>query len=421
MRRSAGLLFMVVLLIGGFTTQAMAEELLNTWLEPFSLSGWAETIQSMRTHRPNDALTSRARLRLELSVDFNAIYGFVSTDAEKNWQIDDETGVDLQEAWLEYTAAGWDLRMGRQIIIWGKADGVQITDIVSPPDYTESITRDLDEIRMPVDAAKFRLLGDVVVTELIWIPVFEPAVQPEGDNPWAVETALPENVHVTMADAIEPDTSLENSEIGLKAAAYLSGLDAAASVFYTWDDNPAYHRTLRIEGDDFFVDYAPQHHRLTVLGLEFSRPWSDYVFRSEAAYYIGKYHETDSIALDPMQKDLFKWLVGVDWTPGNDWTVIAQFIVSHIIDHDARLADEAHESSVTLNVSKDLLHQTLTLSNMLYYDLNENEIYIRPKADYAVTDAFHFLMGADIFCGDDGDFGRYRNNSQVWIKAKYSF
>ena len=51
---------------------------------------------------------------------------------KKNWEIAEETGFDLHEAWLEYAAEGWDMRLGRQTIIWGKADGVQITDIISP-------------------------------------------------------------------------------------------------------------------------------------------------------------------------------------------------------------------------------------------------------------------------------------------------
>lgn len=391
------------------------------WLESLSISGWADAIQSMRTGSPNDSLTSRARLRLELSATFDAVYGFVSADAEKNWRIEDETGVDLHEAWLEFATSRWDLRVGRQIVIWGKADGVQIADVVSPPDYTESITRDLDEIRIPVDAAKFRLLGDYLVAELIWIPVFEPAVLPSGDNPWAVEPEIPENVHLSFADTVEPDTSLENSEVALKIAAYLSGLDVAASAFYTWDDYPAYHRETRSEGDDFFVDYAPKHHRLTVLGLEFSRPWSDFVFRGEAAYYVGKYLETDTATADPMKKDKLKWLGGADWTPGDDWTVTGQLAGDLVVDYDSRLADDAHELVATLSVSKLLMRQTLTLSGMLYYDLDENEIYVRPKADYALTDDFHLLVGADVFGGDDGDFGKYRNNSQVWAKAKYSF
>ncbi len=412
---------MVFLMIGGMAVRAMAADTGATWMEPFSLGGWADAIQSMRIHAPNDSLTSRARLRLELDADFDALCGFVSVDAEKNRRIDEETGIDLHESWLEYAAGRWDLRIGRQIIIWGKADGVQITDIISPPDYTESVTRDLDEIRMPVDAAKFRLLGDHVDTELIWIPVFEPAVLPSGDNPWAVEPDLPENVRLSHEAIVEPETSLENSEIALKVAAYLSGLDVAASVFYTWDDYPAYHRTTRSEGDTLFVDYAPRHHRLTVFGLEFSRPWSDFVFRGEAAYYMGKYHEAGAVNIDPIQKDLLKWLGGVDWTPGNDWTLIAQLTGDYIVDHDARLADDMHEAMATLNVSKKLLNQTLTLSSMLYYQVNQNETYIRPKVEYAVTDAWHLFVGADIFCGDDGDFGVYRDNSQVWVKAKYSF
>lgn len=414
-------LFMVFLIIGGTAVRAMAADTGAAWMEPFSLSGWVDAIQSMRIQAPNDALTSRARLRLALDADFGALCGFISADAEKNWQIEEQTGIDLHEAWLEYAANRWDLRIGRQIIIWGRADGVQVTDIISPPDYTESITRDLDEIRMPVDAAKFRLLGDHVDTELIWIPVFAPAVMPSGDNPWAIEPDLPENVRISHEATVEPETTLENSEIALKVAAYLSGLDIAASVFYTWDDYPAYHRTTRSEGDTLFVDYAPRHHRLTVFGLEFSRPWSDFVFRGEAAYYLGKYHETKKIDMDPIQRDLLKWLAGVDWTPGNDWTVTAQFTGDAMIDHDANMADEAHEAMATLSLSKKLLNQTLTLSNMVYYDINENEIYARPKADYALTDAFHVLVGADIFCGDDGEFGMYRDNSQIWVKGKYSF
>jgi hypothetical protein len=391
------------------------------WLEPFDLTGWMDAIQSIRTRDFGDSLTSRARLRLELEADFDALYGFVSMDAEKNGKIKSETGIDLQEAWIEYAGDCWDIRIGRQIIIWGKADGVQITDIVSPPDYTESMTRELDEIRMPVDAAKFRWLGDYVVAEFIWIPVFKAAVQPHGDNPWAVGQSLPDNLRIVMDGTDEPCTNLKNSEIALKVAGYFSGLDVAASVFYTWDDYAAYHRRVEEDGDILRVFYAPEHHRLTVFGLEFSRPWSDFVFRGEFAYYKGRYLQTKKLADDPVPRDIVKWLGGVDWSPGNDWTLIAQLTGDAIVDHDPRLADKEHNMTATLNISKELLRQTLTLSGMTYYDLDDNELYERLKAEYAWTDAFHLSAGADIFCGHDGRFGQYKDNTQVWIKAKYSF
>jgi len=391
------------------------------WRDRLTLWGWIEGVQSMRVQTPQDALTSRLAARLKLSADLGAWFGFVSVDAEKNWQIAGETGIDLHEGWLEYVGDGWDLRIGRQIIIWGKADGIQITDIISPPDYTEAITRELDEIRLPVDAVKFRLLGDKLDTELIWIPVFRAAIQPSGDNPWAVSSSLPQNVSPTCRSSIEPGTSLSNSEIALKVSAYLSGLDVAASVFYTWDDYPAAHRTVRHDGDQQHVDFAPEHHRLTVFGLECSRPWSDFVFRSEAAFYLGRYYATENLADNPVPKDTLKWLGGIDWTPGDDWTLTTQLTGTFIMDHEARLTEREHDLMATFNLSKKLLRQTLTLSSMLYYHLNDSELYDRLKMEYALTDAFHLSVGADIFCGSDGQFGQYRNNTQVWLKTKYNF
>jgi hypothetical protein len=391
------------------------------WHDRLTLWGWIEGVRSMRVKPPRDALTSRIGARLKLSAELGRWYGFVSVDAEKNWEIAGESGINLHEGWLEHAGDGWDLRIGRQIIIWGKADGVQITDIVSPPDYTEAITRELDEIRLPVDAVRFRLLGEKVDAELIWIPVFKAAIQPTGDNPWAISRSLPENVSAASRSTDEPGTSLENSEIAFKIASYLSGLDLAASVFYTWDDYPAAHRTVRSENDRLQVTFAPKHHRLTVFGLECSRPWSDFVFRGEAAYYLGRYYATDSLTDDPVPKDTLKWLGGVDWTPGNDWTVTAQLTGTLILDHEDRLAERAHDLLATLNLSKKLLRQTLTLSSMLYYRLNDNEIYDRLKVEYALTDAFHLSVGADIFCGDDGPYGQYRDNTQVWLRGRYNF
>lgn len=416
--RLGGLLLLLICI----APAAHASEKKGAWTDQFRLSGWMDTVQSIRTGSPGKGLlTSRARLRLELSADFETLYGFVSVDAEKNWKITSETGVELHEAWLEHAGNGWDARIGRQIIIWGKADGVQITDIISPPDYTEAFTRDLDETRLPVEAVKFRLLGEKVNAELIWIPVFRPAILPSPGNPWAAGASPPDGVTVSRSSTIEPGISLENSEVAFKVSAFLPGLDLGASFFYTWDDFPAGHRLVQQKEASTHVLYTPRSHRLAVFGLECSRPWSDFVFRGEAAWYPGRYLDTKSLTDDPLSRDVVSWLGGADWTPGDDWSLTAQLTGTHIIRHDRRLADPAHTFMSTLNVSKKLMRQTLTLSNMLYYHITDNEVYSRVKAEYEVTDDFRLALGADIFLGSDGQFGVYKDNSQVWVKAKYSF
>ena len=48
----------------------------------------------------------------------------------------------------------FDLRIGKQQIIYGKAEGVFITDVVSPKDLREFLLPDFEEIRMGITAAK---------------------------------------------------------------------------------------------------------------------------------------------------------------------------------------------------------------------------------------------------------------------------
>ncbi len=421
MRISSIIFLLTALLQGLWTIEVRAAEEQDTWQDRFALSGWLDAIQSIRLRSPHDSLTSRTRLRLELTADMDWLYGFVSADGEKNWEISSESGVDLHEAWVEHVADTWDLRLGEQIIIWGRADGVQITDMITPPDYTESISRDLDEIRMPVSAARLRLLGEHLDTTLLWLPFFKAAVQPEGDNPWAVAPVFPENIEVSSVSADKPEDSLANSEIALKLSSYLSGLDLAASIFHTWDDFPAMHRRISITDNKTTVEFAPKHHRLTIFGLEGARPWSDYVFRFEAAYYRGRYYEPASLLDQPCKKDAAKWLGGIDWSPGNDWTVTAQLIGDHVFGDAALLSRKKDRYISTLNISKKLLDQTLTIANMVYWQLDAGEIFDRFKITYDFSDNMAFFAGIDIFSGDDGAFGQYEENTQIWVKIKYSF
>ncbi len=403
---------------------AVADEAVDdsgSFLDQFTLSGWLDAVQSIRLRSPHDSLTSRARLRLEMTADMDWLYGFVSADGEKNREIPSASGVELHEAWIEHVADNWDLRLGEQIIIWGRADGVQITDMISPPDYTESVSRDLDEIRMPVSAVKLRLLGEQMDTTLLWIPIFKAAVQPKGDNPWAITPVLPKNIEISSIPADEPENSIANSEFAIKISSYLAGLDLAASIFHSWDDFPAMHRRIRTINGGTRIDFIPKHHRLTIFGLEGARPWSDYVFRFEAAWYKGRYYEPASLFDQPEQKDAVKWLGGIDWSPGNDWTITAQLIGDHILGHDSLLAKKEHIYTSTLNITKKLRNQTLTLANMVYWQMDAGEVFNRCKITYDIHDAIALSSGIDLFAGDNGAFGRYKKNTQLWIKIKYSF
>jgi hypothetical protein len=307
--------------------------------------------------------------------------------------------------------------LGRQIIIWGKADGVQITDIISPMDYTEFLARDYDDIRIPVDAFKIRYYRDIVTYEFIWAPNFQAAVLPEGENPWGIQMEMPDDKDAEFEDSVTPEHTLKNSEFGGKMSLFMQGFDMALSALYTWDKFPVFRKTE--SGDE--ITFRQEHHRFTFIGAEFSMPLSDFVIRGESAFYKGKHLESAEFDGRLFKHNMLKWLVGLDWYPGNSWNVSGQFTDSFIIDHSDQLAEDAHTMFSTLSVSKKFLRDTFTVSSFAYVGLNNGDMFDRSSVEYAFTDEFRMSAGIDMFVGDEGMFGQFKENNEVWLKAKYSF
>ena len=394
----------------------------RSWLaERLRLSGWLETAQGVRLYSTDEPITSRLQARLEAAMDWEPFFAFVSLDAEKNWIVTDTTRLALREAWLEYAAESWSLRMGRQIIVWGKADGLRITDNICPVDYRDFMNRQRDDLRLPVTAALLRVSGDTFSTEAVWIPEFRHSLYPEAEDPWGALFAVGKSPLIREKKRKTPDLSLENSEIGLRTSGYFSAFDVSLSALYTWDDNPAYGSEVEWTASGPRIAVTPEHKRVTILGADVSVPWSDFVFRAEGALFLGRHISSTEPGNAPRRKDAIKWLVGADWSPGNDWTLTAQFSDEQILRHEANLSQKEHRHIATLNVSKKFLNQTLTLSGMAYAFTDDKAIASRFQAEYSVMDGMTLTAGLDIIDGGNGSYEPFKKNSQLWMKLKYSF
>ncbi len=380
------------------------------------VSGYLESRHCLQTQSPNEFLASETLLRPEIRSSKDGFELFASADISENHVNADESGIELHEAYVDYIASVWDLRLGRQIITWGNADGVRITDNICPSDYSEYITRDFDEIRVAVDALKLRWFSKYGSAELIYIPFFEAGILPGPDSPWAVG-GMGEDISIDGSD--EPEKELENGEIAVKYAFFFPGWDCAFSYFYTWNDFPVYAFT-EIPGPG--MSAAATYERRHIYGLELSLPYRNFVIRGETAYTRDGLYQPRMAARPLQKKDSIQWLLGLDWYPGNQWTLLCQLVDERIRDHSAALCAAAHSTIATFNLSRDLFREKLTLSVMLYYDLDIHDSLARLSADYKPVDGCTLSFGADIFSGDrEGDFGQYKDNTQVWTKLKYYF
>ena len=121
------------------------------------------------------------------------------------------------------------------------------------------------------------------------------------------------------------------------------------------------------------------------------------------------------------EKKVLNSLIEVDGYPGGEWTLSAEFAQLFILGYDDRIRDDRNQMLATFSVSKNLLRDTLTLSTFVYIGINDSELFNRSSADYELADGLHLEAGIDVFAGDEGIFGQYEDNTEVWLKAKYSF
>ena len=353
--------------------------------------------------------------QVQNTLDFTAeYYGDISeikAEVFVNQTDTDELEAGVKELYMDIFFDSMDLRIGKQQIIWGKADGVFITDIISPKDLTDFVLPDFDEVRMGVTALKADYFFDAVDLELVWIPMFTPAVMPSDGTIWEVSTPI------SVSTFNIPDNTLENSEIFGKMSYMGSVIDIELMGGYMWDDLPAAY----FDGAGISADY----HRVAMAGGSFSTDISGFIVRGEGAYYNGKNFTVLAGALPSgvttVEKDFVNYMVGLDYSIAG-FTLGTQFIQEIVLDYDDRIMlNDEFKNTMTFVVAKPFLNDTLMVEFFSYVGLTNEDALLRPKVTYDLADGLELVFGADIFLGDEGDFGQYDDNDLVYTKVKYSF
>jgi len=341
----------------------------------------------------------------------------------------DSLKLNMREIYLDLYFNNFDIRIGKQQVVWGKADGVFITDVVSPLNLTEFLLPDFDEIRSGVYATKVNYYIGNNTFELIWIPVFTPIETPASNSIWYIQPEFP--IQPTFDNSKKKvNASLENSEIFAKFTGITSFVDFEIMGGYTWDDVPVMHvnKTFGIDPNTHSpvlntLNIIPEYHRLTLGGGSFSTQIKSVIFRGEAAYYNGKYFQTEDMqAVDALvEKDYLHYVLGLDFNI-KSVKFSTQFIQQYILNYEPGMISNETENTLTFLAHADVLRETLHLEFFSYIGLSNEDALLRPKITYDYDDSFSILMGGNIFVGDEnGRFGQYKDNSMIYAKIKYSF
>jgi hypothetical protein len=115
---------------------------------------------ALEPHDAGDALKTEASLKLFINADVGEESAF---HAELLFADDGEAASDrleggesytqyeiLREFYFDTMAGGWSLRLGKQQVVWGTADGIKLLDIINPTDFRELNQNVSEDSRIPV-------------------------------------------------------------------------------------------------------------------------------------------------------------------------------------------------------------------------------------------------------------------------------
>ena len=340
--------------------------------------------------------------------------------------LDSEPEIGIREAYVDLFFESMDVRIGKQAIVWGQAEGAFITDIVSPRDMRSFILADFTEIRMGIPALKANYYRGDYTFEGIWIPRFVPSSLPAPDSLWAQEMTLPNGTPV-IPSITEAGTTFEDSEVFGKISRFGSAFSWEIMGGYAWTDEP-YITNIHSDGTNFIADQ--EYGRFAVVGGSFSMPLGPTVVRGEAAIYLDKPFSSVTPTMPPTveveEHHQVQSLLGVDW---NLWGVdmSGQYILSYVHDHNATLMElgksvEEFKHTFTLRLQDTYISDRLTAKIFVYFEPEPLNALIRPSLNWSIEDGVSIEGGLELFVGDeDGSFGMYSDNSLAYVSLRWYF
>ncbi|MFO7723023.1 MAG: hypothetical protein R6V49_07365 [Bacteroidales bacterium] len=192
---------------------------------------------------------------------------------------------ELREAYAGYVSPHLDLLLGNQIITWGKTDGFNPTNHVTPVDYF-LLSGEPDDQKMSnfLLQARIRPVRNTVLT-LIAIPVYRPSVYRFELFDMGSEASF-----LTPA---YPDVTIKNGAWAAKADLMLGRADLAVSWF------EGYHPEFGFAMDTIIllpkpdIRYRPDYYRTRTAGMAIATPFGKNIFRGEAAWNFTSGYENN--------------------------------------------------------------------------------------------------------------------------------
>jgi hypothetical protein len=376
-------------------------------------------------------VTAIARMGLDLVGDLGPAASHAPNYSSINGQIfnNENVSLELREFFVDLELGESYLRMGKQQVVWGQADGIKVLDVVNPQSYSEFILADFDDSRIPLWMLNWELpFGDDSELQFLWIsdPTYHELA--EFGTPYYLTSPLlvpanPLQLDVTILEPDKPNDVIDDSDLGIRYRTFLGGWDVTLNYLYSYTDFPVAYQRLSVESDILTAVLEPSYERNNLVGGTLSNALGEFSVRGEFAwnsdvwlmstdYSIGGVESSEEIA----------FVLGLDWQRSSSTMVSLQWFQSHLLDYKRTIVRDQTENMVSVLVLQTFDNQSWEFRALALHSLNYEDSMAQFKLKYWLRSNLEIWAGADLFFGDEfGVFGQFSDYDRLLFGLRYGF
>ncbi|HUW23334.1 MAG TPA: DUF1302 family protein [bacterium] len=365
------------------------------------------------------------------------------TDVTNDW---------LRELYVDFLSDRLDVRLGRQQVVWGTADGVKILDAVNPTDMREFTLDDYADSRIPLWMVKLEYAPTVNGTfQCLFIPDFQANYIPPVGAPFTFRASVlgqasvvnwlingPPGAKVSFHEEVKPDpwSDLSDTTIGFRWLDVLGGFEYTLNFLYGFYLPGANYSWF---GPADTLNLQKRYERIYLYGASFTKALtkgalSGLTIRGEFAYIqdVPTYYGTDGrVAGPPVKLDNFNYVLGFDKSLVTNWLASLQFIQfitskasyqgnSLLFGPTLGPMDQV-TTMLSLKLSTDFMHERLKPEVLVIYGL-DNDWKITPKVQFEILDSLVAVAGVHIFEGKPKNlYGQFAERDELFFELRFGF
>ena len=412
------------LLLDGFddkveVSDEVVEEEKSSFIDGFTGKITQQVAYSPNTDKPHNDISSFKsslfldyehkfengfRVKTNAKAYYDLIYSINGTEKYSSDELDElESEIELFDAYIEGSIIdNLDIKVGRQVVIWGRSDTIRVTDILNPLDNRRPAMVDIEDLRLPVTMAKLDyFIGDWRVTPMAILEQRFSKNPPYGSAFSPAPVVLPK------------DRDYDDVTYALSIGGEFSGWDINFYGAEIYNDVGVVNPTLYI-----------QHDKIKMYGMALNIITGSWLFKSEMAYFDGlKYGSTPDKSFNRAD-----FLVGFEYKGIADTLISYDFAIRAFEDYDDRLLNEFNPLEEktyqnALRVSSDLFNATLTANYLisLYGKSLDEGGFQRLWFKYQISDGINANFGVVDYIGGSKIFDNIEDNDLVYADISYSF